>query len=172
MEGVSVITCTIRPNQIHNILRNFVNQMFRKKELIIILNRKNMSLLQWQQVTKKYKNVRVYQIPGATLGACLNFGIRKARYPFIAKFDDDDYYAPEYLNQAVHALKTTNASMVGKGGTVTYFKNMKTLAIRKPHHESKFLYEIKMPGPHLGGGTMVFKKKCFSLCYVSRSKSM
>jgi glycosyltransferase involved in cell wall biosynthesis len=97
MEGVSVITCTMRPNQIHNIFRNFVNQMFRKKELIIILNRKNMSLPQWLQVAKKFNNVRIYKIPGATLGACLNFGITKARYSFIAKFDDDDYYASKYL---------------------------------------------------------------------------
>ncbi|BCU81237.1 glycosyl transferase [Polycladomyces abyssicola] len=161
MEGVSVITCTMRSNQVHNIFRNFVSQMFRKKELIIILNRKNMSLPQWLQVAKKFKNVRVYKIPGDTLGACLNFGITKARYSFIAKFDDDDYYAPKYLSQAVHALKTTNASMVGKGATVTYFENIKTLAIRKPHHESKFLNEIQMPGPHLGGGTMVFKKNVY-----------
>ncbi|BCU81238.1 hypothetical protein JIR001_10210 [Polycladomyces abyssicola] len=129
MEGVSVITCTIRPNQIHNVFGNFARQMFKKKELIIILNRKNMNLRRWLQMAKKFKNVYVYQMPGGPLGVCLNFGIRKARYSFIVKFDDDDYYAPKYLTQAVHALKTTGASLVGKDAHTTYFEGKKLIAI-------------------------------------------
>jgi hypothetical protein len=35
MEGVSVITCTMRTDQIHNVFGNYARQMFKKKELII-----------------------------------------------------------------------------------------------------------------------------------------
>ncbi|PTX63272.1 glycosyl transferase family 2 [Melghirimyces profundicolus] len=154
MEGVSVITCTIRPNQIHNVYENYARQMFKKKELIIILNRKNMDLHRWLQMAKNFNNVRVYQIPGVPLGVCLNFGIRKARYSFIAKFDDDDYYAPKYLTQAVHALKTTRASLVGKDAHTTYFEGKKLIAVFRPHKQNRYTN-------HVGGGTFVFKKNVF-----------
>ncbi|GGE23146.1 glycosyl transferase [Marinithermofilum abyssi] len=154
MKGVSVITCTIRPNQIQNIFRNYARQTFNPKELIIILNRKNMGLRRWVQIAKKFKNVRVYKKSGVPLGVCLNFGIRKARYPIIAKLDDDDYYAPKYLTQAVHALKTTNASLVGKDAHTTYFEGKKLVAVYRPHMQNRYTH-------HVGGGTFVFKKNVF-----------
>lgn len=46
-------------------------------------------------MAKKLRNIHVYRAPQHhSLGACLNHAVKKAKYSYIAKFDDDDYYAP------------------------------------------------------------------------------
>jgi glycosyltransferase involved in cell wall biosynthesis len=162
MEGVSVIICTIRDNQRERILHNYSNQLFEEKELIIILNKEEMDLQEWKQAVKPYKNVTVFKKPDKSLGWCLNFGVRKANYPYIAKFDDDDYYAPSYLSQAVETLKYSDASVVGKMSNLTYFEESKLLAIRRPNNENKYLNKIEFYLQHLCGATMVWKKEIFA----------
>lgn len=91
---ISVITCTNRPDRIKNIFRNYRQQSLKKKELIIILNRKNMNLRRWRKKARKHSNVSVYQIKNRIIGHCYNFAVTKAKYAYISKFDDDDYYGP------------------------------------------------------------------------------
>ncbi|MDR6224602.1 glycosyltransferase [Desmospora profundinema] len=155
---VSIITCTVRQNFMDNVFRNYASQKnIYKKELIIILNSKKLNYRKWAQKAKKYPNVSVYMVPDKTLGECLNFGIQKAKYPIVAKMDDDDYYAPLYLPQAIHALITKDVSLVGKYSRFTYFEGKKLLAVMTPHRENKF----HDPESCLAGGTLVFKKDLF-----------
>ncbi|NHM31116.1 glycosyltransferase family 2 protein [Neobacillus terrae] len=161
MDGVSIITCTIRRRQLENIFNNYNRQICENKELIIILNKANMSLNRWKRIARKHNNVFVYKLPDLTLGACLNFGIEKAKHPNIAKFDDDDYYSPKYLTQALDALANTEASVVGKMSVSTYFQGRELLAIRKPNNENCYLQGVGINAPHLGGGTLVWKKSLY-----------
>lgn len=155
MTGVSVITCTIRPNNLENILANYNRQTYEPKELIIILNKSGMNLHKWRKTARKFKYVTVYKLhQSVSLGACLNFAISKAAHPVIAKFDDDDYYAPKYLTQAINALKNTDASIIGKDSHSTYFEENNLLAVFRPKNQNKYI-------EHVGGGTLVFKKSLF-----------
>lgn len=136
-----------------NVFQNYENQVWQEKELIIILNRDDMEITIWEERAKQSNGVSVYQLPqGVRLGACLNYGIEKAKFDFIAKFDDDDYYAPNYLGQAMDALKGMNADIVGKGTIYMYFEALKTLALHKPGHENRFRTGLK-------GATLLFKKE-------------
>ncbi|WP_084783151.1 glycosyltransferase [Bacillus dakarensis] len=163
MEGVSIITVTKRKKSFFRIIDNFNRQLCENKELIIILNRAGMNTPRWKRYARRYKNVSVYRLPELSLGASLNFGIEVAKYPVIAKFDDDDYYAPNYLSQALHALATTDASIVGKMSVSTYFKATNLLAIRKPGNENCYINGIGFEYSHLGGGTLVWKKSIYPL---------
>ncbi|MDP4552068.1 glycosyltransferase [Alkalihalobacillus macyae] len=159
MEGVTVITCTMRPDKIDNIFDNYKKQDYQPKELIIVLNRNSMNLYRFIQIAQNYENVTVYKQPQRkTLGACLNFAIAKAKYPILAKFDDDDYYSPKYLTQAMQVFRTLDASVVGKMSVSTYFEAKEIIAIRKPNHENTYLNNVGFNAPHLGGGTLVWKK--------------
>lgn len=150
---VSIITCTNKPIYADNIFENYNRQLLKNKELILILNNNKMSLEKWISMSKEYSNISVFQIDEKkSLGYCLNFGISKAKYNIIAKFDDDDYYGPKYLQQAVNALRY--ADVVGKYCTFVYFEDSKTLAIRNPKRENK--YVLRLEGP-----TLVFRKKVF-----------
>ncbi|HET7626772.1 MAG TPA: glycosyltransferase family A protein [Bacillales bacterium] len=156
MEGVSVILCTMRQDQIDNVFENFARQRFGPKELIVVLNRDDMDLRQWREKARNYEGASVYkQSEKKPLGACLNFAVQRAKYSYIAKFDDDDYYGPGYLDQAVDALRTTDAPVVGKGGWTTYFEGRSLLAVYKPYNQNVYLGFV-------GGGTIVFEKNIFS----------
>lgn len=147
-----IIACTMRSSYMDNIFLNYERQDWKRKELIIILNRNSMDLKKWRERAKQFKNVRVYKLPQRyTLGRCLNWAIAKAKDSIIAKFDDDDYYAPQYLRESIYALKKGKAPIVGKHTSYVYFEEKKALMVYRAGRENKYRGKVK-------GGTLVFKK--------------
>lgn len=155
---VSVIACTIRDTMIENVFNNFDSQLWQEKELIIILNKDNMNRSMWEEKAKGYDNITVFQLPEEkTLGDCLNFGIEKSKFDIVAKFDDDDYYSPFYLSEAMKVFNTTDAQLVGKGVSFMYFENENLLTLYiykdgKENHAGKSF---------LKGGTLMFRKNLY-----------
>lgn len=150
--GVSIITCTNRPEFIDNILSNYGDQRYRHKELIIILNNDRLRLRTYRQKASAYPNVSVYQVQeNVSLGQCLNCGIFKAKFPLIAKFDHDDYYSPYYLREQVKALVRKRSSVVGKHACLVYLAASKKLIIRTPREQHKFADFVQ-------GGTILFRR--------------
>ncbi len=155
-DGISIITCTNRKENIKNIFNNYDRQKFKPKELIIILNKDNIDLDKCKQISSKYNNVSIYKVDQLkSLGYCLNFAIKKSKYHIIAKFDDDDYYGPSYISNSIKAFKKTNAHVVGKASTLVYFKQNNVLAIRSPHNENKYVKFVN-------GSTLLFNKDIFN----------
>lgn len=135
-----------------NIFSNYLRQSIEEKELIIVLNRDDMDINIWREKAKKYNNVSVYQISEkCQLGKCLNYGIGKAKYNLVTKFDDDDYYAPDYLKEGINTLKETRASIVGKHTSFLYFEGENALMLFRKGGERKYRRHVK-------GGTLLFKK--------------
>lgn len=160
---VSIIACTMRSSYMDNIFDNYERQVFEKKEMIIVLNRDDMDVNEWRRKAKMYHNVYVYKVPGRyKLGRCLNKGIKKAKYDIVAKFDDDDYYAPYYLKEAVDSLRHKRVSVVGKHTSYVYFEG-KALMIYRRGGEGKYLTKLK-------GGTLVFKKSVWNKVKFSEKR--
>lgn len=146
---VSIVTCTNRNRNIENIFENYCRQKWDNKELILVLNDDQLKIKYWRRKAKQYPDVRVYQLPGKDpLGQCLNFAVKQAKYDIIAKFDDDDYYSPYYIPQAMKVFKEKQADVVGKKTFYNYFKNKHLLGLR----------DSSMP---FGGGTIMFRKEVF-----------
>ncbi|WP_123040219.1 glycosyltransferase family 2 protein [Cohnella candidum] len=153
--GVSIVTCTNRPEFFTNLLKNYKNQRYRNKELIIVLNNDSMHLDDYRDKVAQYPNVSVYQLPeSVSLGRCLNHGIAHAKLPLIAKFDDDDYYSPYYLLEQVKALVRKRSDVVGKHACLVYVAAKKKLIIRSPSQKNKFLTFVQ-------GGTILFRMRVF-----------
>ncbi|MDT3428673.1 cellulose synthase/poly-beta-1,6-N-acetylglucosamine synthase-like glycosyltransferase [Paenibacillus forsythiae] len=151
-QGVSVITCTNRQGYAGNLLHNYSRQRHPKKELIIIVNNDKIPLAPYQRLAKQHKNIQVFRVPEhRSLGACLNFAVRKAKYSYVAKFDDDDYYAPYYLTDSLQALHRTKADIIGKRAHYMYLRGSKTLILRFPDDENR-------PATRLPGATLVIKR--------------
>src|SRR5699024_408556 len=56
--------------------------------------------------------------------------IPKAKYHYIAKFDDDDYYAPSYLQTSWDIfMKYPEADIVGKSSVYFYFQEQRLLCL-------------------------------------------
>lgn len=150
--GVSIITCTNHPDFLNNILNNYNRQEYKRKELIIIINKDSIDLKQWRKKVSRYPNVTVYKVAERiTLGQCLNCGISKSKYPLIAKFDSDDYYSPYYLREQVKALFRTGSHVVGKHSCFVYLDESKKLLVRSPLEMNKFVAFVQ-------GGTILFRR--------------
>ncbi|PEQ84604.1 glycosyltransferase [Bacillus sp. AFS006103] len=151
---VSIITCTIREENINNVFKNYKRQSWKDKELIIILNKDSMDIDRWIKKAKKYRNVQIYQLhERAALGDCLNFGIMKSNYDIIAKFDDDDYYGPDYIKSSMDAFNNKDISIIGKSSVYIYFKNKKALI-----HVSGIENAVT---DTVAGATLMFRKEVF-----------
>lgn len=150
--GVSVITCTNRRSYLKNLFHNFNRQLYPVKELIIVINNDSIPLEPYLRMVKKPKNIRVLRAPEVwSLGACINFAAKKAKYAYIAKFDDDDYYAPYYLTASLQVMHRSQADVIGKRAHYMYLNGSKTLILRFPHDENRIT-------SRLPGATLVFRK--------------
>ncbi len=154
---VSIICCTMRNSFMENVFSNYDRQSFKDKEMIIVLNHDDMNIDMWKKESRKYANVKIYQVPESyELGKCLNYGIKKAKYDIIAKFDDDDYYAPDYLVESLSALEKIGAPIVGKKTSYLYFEDEQALMLFRKEEENKYCGKVK-------GGTLVFRRSVWDV---------
>jgi len=149
--GVTVVTATNKPLYLQNLFTNFKRQQWRVKEMIVLLNNDSMNIEHYKKLASSLGNVLIYKVPAKwSLGKCLNYGISKARYEIIAKFDDDDYYAPNYLSEAMQRFEKTEADLIGKNKFYMYFKD-----------SSKLMLATMPSKCRVAGATMLFKKKLY-----------
>lgn len=152
-EGFSIVVCTNRPQHINNIYNNYVAQKYKNKELIILLNNNSMEVDTYKRMFRDIDSVKIIKINETkSLGYCINYGINEASKEYISKFDDDDYYSPNYLNNLHNQILTTDAKVYGKRSTFAYFKDNKRLSIDKPGIDNCY-------SEHIRGATLTFKRE-------------
>lgn len=155
LNGFSIITVTNRDFCINNLFKNYYNQSFPTKELIIIINSDKLSINDFSAYTND-NSIKIFKLPSiATLGECLNFGVEKCNYRFIAKFDDDDYYGPYYLNEYYKLFSSNQCDIIGKSRTYYYIEKNKQLMLKRVGSENKYTKSIM-------GSTLCFKKDIFN----------
>ncbi|MFF2479630.1 glycosyltransferase family 2 protein [Paenibacillus sp. NPDC058071] len=154
--GVTIITSTIRTKHMLDIFENYYRQEWRTKELIVIINENDIALLPYKELARQYANVRVFRVDERmNLGACLNYAVARARYHYIAKFDDDDYYSPHYLDEAMFLFSRKKADVIGKRSCYFFFPHRSVLLLRKttvkPYRRCR----------RIAGATIMFHKRVF-----------
>ena len=153
--AVSVVVCTKRPNALRNLLANYTRQTYLNKELLIILNNDRLNPDDYAHAARDLDQVRIYRLPDQwTLGSCLNFAVKKARYSLIAKFDDDDYYAPNYLTDSVRTMRKSGADVVGKRAHFMVLGSKPSLLFRYPSQRNRFVRLVQ-------GATLLVRKHVF-----------
>lgn len=153
--AVSIIACTKRRQNMDTLFHNYSRQNYKNKELIVILNNKNLKVNEYIKAAKQYMNVRIYSLPDhVSLGNCLNYGVKLSKYRLIAKFDDDDYYAPGYLTDSVRIMLKTNADIVGKRAHYMYMSGSKLLLLRYYNKADQYVSLVQ-------GATLLVKRHVF-----------
>ncbi len=153
--GFSVVTVTNRNYCIENLINNFLRQEFTNKELIIIVNNNSISINEFDTYINNNENISLYKIDeDISLGECLNYAVNKAKYDLIAKFDDDDYYGPYYLNESYLIFLQNNCDIVGKNMTYYYLENEKCLIKKNTGVEHGYTQFVM-------GATLCFRKYIF-----------
>lgn len=166
--GVSVITITNGFDNAEQILDNFLRQNYLKEELIIILNTNNINLItNWEERCQQYDNIKIFKLAEQiSLGNCLNFGVEKAGFPYIAKFDENSYYGPNFLIDLACAFDYSEAEIVGKCTYYSYMEGSEKLVLRGANMENRYV-------KYLHGSAMLIKKEVFDrVKYINKSSGI
>ncbi|MBY4602597.1 glycosyltransferase [Bacillus rugosus] len=154
---VSIISSTQRNEYIENLFNNVRHQTYQNLELIIILNKNSMNAEEWKQkFSSLHFPVTILQLDeNISLGDCLNEGIHRSTGEIIAKFDDDDYYAPHYIEDMLHSMEYSGADIVGKSEYYVYLEERELLILKKVGSGAERYSDF------ISGATLVFKKDVF-----------
>ena len=134
---VSIILPTMRPHFIDRIVSNIGNQTYSNIECIVVtqgyskneVNELKLKLKSFKNITSKI----IENNSPMNLGARLNQALRQAKGEFIAKFDDDDLYFPNYLTDMMLPFKFGDWSIVGKKEGFFYLEVEDKLVVKYPN---------------------------------------
>lgn len=134
---VSIILPTMRPHFIDRIVSNIGNQTYSNIECIIITQGYSENDVDYLRTKlNDFKSI-TYKIiennSSQNLGARLNQALQQAEGEFIAKFDDDDLYFPNYLTDMLLPFKFGNWSVVGKKEGFFYLEAEDKLIVKYPN---------------------------------------
>ena len=136
---VSLVTCTNRPDMLSNIIHNYQRQTWENRELILVIDCEDTAFEEVKTSLSHHKNVILHKADnGISLGHCFNIGMGLSNGDFIAKFDDDDLYGPEYIADQLLAFKYTDADIVGKLCTFMYHEKSEKTYLRFPNNRHKY----------------------------------
>lgn len=128
------ILLSMRPELVARAMRGFADQRYMVKELVVGCH--GFSSSQIVEVVDELGEalpIRVMEFDSdLPLGRCLNAAIDTSSARLIAKIDDDDYYGPCYIEDAVQANLYAGAPLVGKGATFTYLEGRDETILRRP----------------------------------------
>lgn len=119
---VSCLLVSKRPERIRAFVDAFNHQSYPAKELIVVIHGDDGS---WDEPLADSSGSRVVVLNASFslgLGDCLNMAFAEARGQFWAKFDDDDYYGPEYLGDLMRVMQNTDCDIAGKPLVFTAFE--------------------------------------------------
>ncbi len=166
--GVSVVVSTNKPQFMENIFENYVSQKYSNKELIIILNNDAMHLEEWQEKANQYpdESIQIFQLDEEIpLGRCLNYGFEHAKFDFLTKFDDDNYYAPDFIGDLMMYFDFTDADIIGKTSYYVYYEATKILALRFAGSEQQY-------HNFTSGSAMIFTRQLFENVQFPEGKNV
>lgn len=160
---VSALVSTIRPHQLEHVFRTIACQVDVEVELVLLTH--GFALGQGELALMKEKfgvsNVTILTAGREkTLGECLNDCVRAAQGEVLTKMDDDDFYAPHYLSDQLHALEYSGASVVGKHAHYMHLAEQKATILRFSDREHKWTRTVM--GPTIMASREVFSQNPFS----------
>ena len=116
-ESVSAVIPTMRPDQLENVWQFIYRQSLAQVELVLVAHGFSVSLERQAVLQSRWPLEHVVVLEADShllLGDLMNLGVDAASGRYIAKMDDDNYYAEHYLQDLVRAFQWTDAQVVGK----------------------------------------------------------
>lgn len=146
---MAVICVTNRPDYLADVLANVARQDHPHVSLVLVLSSDTFDdAAVAAALAPLAVPSTVLRHPGRSLGECLNLGIAATPARLVAKFDDDDLYGPRYLTDAVEAMRSSAAAVVGKHSYFAYLAGGDRTILRFPGHEHRYT-------TYLAGGTLL-----------------
>jgi glycosyltransferase involved in cell wall biosynthesis len=100
-----ILTTRDRPRFLSVALACYQHQTYSQRELVVVDDGEDFPADEASVAAVGGRLVRV--APGTPLGEKLNRGVEAARSPFCQKMDDDDWYAPRFLETMISSVVPT-----------------------------------------------------------------
>jgi len=145
-----------RPEFIINSIDLFLAQDYPHKELIII----DDGIESCVKHIPARENIHYfyYQDRVGTIGTKRNSACEKAHGDYILHWDDDDWYAPDWITQQVNLLVNTKADITG----------LHTVKFYSPSAKRGLVYENTGPNNFwLCGATLAYKKSLWEMYHFA-----
>jgi len=150
--SATIVCVTNRPEFMGQIHENIARQVGVDFDVVVVLHGLDVDLEEIRQRFADLPSVYVRSVGAdSTLGDGLNLGIELGRGRYIAKFDDDDLYGPNYLFDQIVAHQYARAAIVGKHTYLAYLRSSDQVIERFPGHEHSYVAS-------LAGGTLVLDR--------------
>lgn len=160
--SLSVLVSTMRPHQLEHVFRT-VNSQSVQAELVLLTHGFEASRDLLDSLSRKYPVAALHVLTApasVSLGACLNNCVAAASGDVLTKMDDDDYYAPEYLQDQLNARMYSGAEVVGKQCHYMYLGGPDCTVLRFPDREHR--YTSKVMGPTIMAARDLFRAYPFA----------
>lgn len=134
---VSIICSTNKENQVEHVIEQVAQQNYPNIELLLAGHGVALDpALADIARDKGVSRIEILQLDSdCTLGLCLNELVKKSSGKIVAKFDDDDFYLPNYLRDQVNILRVMDADLVGKASIYFHLSSNNALVKRWAHRE-------------------------------------
>ena len=156
-DQVAIVCVSRRPHLLGDVVEAAARQNYHRRELVLVTNSDSYDDMDVDRALESLAGTScratvLRRAQERSLGACLNDAMESTDARFIAKFDDDDLYGPEYLSDAMRAHAYAGAAVVGKHTYYAYLSADDRTILRFPAHE--FTYSST-----LAGGTLVIDRE-------------
>ena len=136
---VTIICVTNRPERQQQAIDSYLCQTYPNKRLIFATNSEEFNLTQLREQLRELPDCELLSFdPSLTLGECLNSIRETLQTEYWAKFDDDDFYAPNYLTDMMIAARYSGAAICGKRCFFVYSEALNKTLLRYPGHEFRY----------------------------------
>lgn len=130
---ISVLLCTRRPEFLDFALRQIARQRYVDLEVILTLHGFTADAPAVAAAVAGFdRPITIVEVPAEVpFGAALSQGARRASGRYVAKWDDDDWYGPEFLADMLLASSYSGAELVGCHAQFVYLRQI-DLTIYRP----------------------------------------
>lgn len=160
--GVTAVVVTNRPERLGHVLETL--RRFDYPKLKVVVGTHGFTID--PEVLSRFEDglgerLLVERLDEAwSLGRCLNHVMERTTTHVWAKIDDDDYYGPLYLDEAVIELQTTGADLAGKLTHFLYDTEGDRTYLMQPGNEHRETAYV--PGPSFVGRRAAWERVPFA----------
>lgn len=140
-KSVSFFITTNRPRNLRLIFENVGRQIVQHKQIVILTHGFTVNGDQIDKLSHEFDlhDVILLTAPTSdTLGKNLNRLTEACTGDLLCRMDDDDFYAPNYARDLLHALEFSGAALVGKAATYIHFESKDSTILSYEGHEHRF----------------------------------
>ncbi|WP_282360351.1 glycosyltransferase [Arthrobacter sp. AL05] len=162
LSPVSALVSTFRPHQLEHVFQTAGSQRGVNLELVVLTHGFEVPLDKLADLAQRHgvHNYIALSAPRElTLGECLNLCVAASSGKILSKFDDDDFYGPDYILDMLHTLAFSKAAVVGKQAHYMHFLTNQVTILRSSDKEHSFSRLVA--GPTITAARAVFEDNPF-----------